>query len=303
MRRTFWLASYPKSGNTWFRMLVANLRQDKPVDINDLPEHSGIASARGLFDNVMLFPSGLLTHEECDRLRPRLYEELARDAEQNDPDDADTRIGDVRFVKTHDAWTYTDRGEPLLGARAGAEGAILIVRDPRDVAPSLANHGNQTVDEAITFMGDADASFCGQRDRQPNQLRQLLPRWSGYNAGWLDQTDIPVHLVRYEDMQANVLDVFRSALVFAGIEVSAKEAAQAARFADFGELKKQETERGFREAPRNSPSGGFFRRGVSGAWHDELTPAQVARIEADHADMMARLGYSLSGQHDERIAS
>src|SRR5207248_10417657 len=62
LRRTFWLASYPKSGNTWFRLLVANLRQDKPVDINDLPEHSGIASARGLFDNVMLFPSGLLTH-------------------------------------------------------------------------------------------------------------------------------------------------------------------------------------------------------------------------------------------------
>ena len=75
----------------------------------------------------------------------------------------------------------------------------------------------------------------------------------------------------------------------------------AARFADFGELRKQETERGFREAPRNNPSGGFFRRGVSGAWHDELSPEQAARIEADHADMMARLGYSLSGRHDERI--
>ncbi|MEO9131205.1 MAG: sulfotransferase domain-containing protein, partial [Sphingomonas sp.] len=132
---------------------------------------------------------------------------------------------------------------------------------------------------------------------------QLLPRWSGYNAGWLDQADIPVHLVRYEDMQANVAEVFRGALAFAGIGISAEESAQAARFADFGELKKQEVERGFREAPRNSPSGGFFRRGVSGAWYDELSPAQVARIEADHADMMARLGYSPSDRHDERIAS
>ena len=104
-------------------------------------------------------------------------------------------------------------------------------------------------------------------------------------------------------MQADVAEVFRGALAFAGIEVSAEEAALAARFAAFGELKKQEAERGFREAPRNSPSGGFFRRGVSGAWHDELTSAQVARIEADHADMMVRLGYSLSEGHDERIAS
>lgn len=301
MRRTFWLASYPKSGNTWFRLLIANLRQDKPVDINDMPESSGIASARGLFDNVMLFPSGLLTHEECDRLRPRVYEEVALSAEQDDPDAPETRIGDIRFVKTHDAWTYTSDGEPLLGGLKGADGAILIVRDPRDVAPSLANHGNQTIDQSIAFMADRDAAFCGQRDRQANQLRQQLPRWSGYNQGWLDQRDIPVHLVRYEDMQVDAAGVFRRAMAFAGIEISPDEAEQAARFADFGELKKQESERGFREAPRATPGGGFFRRGVSGAWHDELSAGQIAKIEADHADMMARLGYPLSDRHDEGI--
>ncbi len=49
MNNTVWLASYPKSGNTWFRMLVANLSAagGKPADINDLQERSGIASARG----------------------------------------------------------------------------------------------------------------------------------------------------------------------------------------------------------------------------------------------------------------
>ena len=303
MRRTFWLASYPKSGNTWFRMLVANLRQDKPVDINNLPEHSGIASARSWFDNIMLFPSGLLTHEESDRLRPRIYEEIVRDVGQGDLDGPEARIGDVRFVKTHDAWTYTTNGEPLLGGLKGADGAILIVRDPRDVAPSLANHNNQSIDQSIAFMADAKAAFCGHRDRQPNQLRQQLPRWDGYNASWLDQADIPIHLVRYEDMQTDAAGVFRRAIAFAGIEISADEAEQAVRFADFGELKKQETERGFREAPRATVAGGFFRRGVSGAWHDELTAEQATKIEADHADMMARLGYPLSDRHDERIAS
>jgi hypothetical protein len=85
MRRTIWLASYPKSGNTWFRILLANLsaRDGKPVDINDLPEDAGIASARGPFDRVSLIESGLLTHDEIDCLRPRIYEALARGADDD----------------------------------------------------------------------------------------------------------------------------------------------------------------------------------------------------------------------------
>jgi hypothetical protein len=301
VRRTFWLASYPKSGNTWFRMLVANLRQETPIDINDVPERGGIASARGWFDNVMLFPAGLLTHEECDRLRPLVYEAIAKEPAEEDPEDSETRIGDTRFVKSHDAWTYTSDGEPLLGGSKGADGAILIVRDPRDVAPSFANHSSRTIDQSIAFMGNADATFCGQHDRQSNQLRQQLPGWGGYNASWLDQTDIPVHLVRYEDLLADTPGTLCRALAFAGVEVSREEAEQAARFADFGELQKQETERGFREAPAKRPGGGFFRRGVSGGWLDELTAAQVARIEIDHGAMMTRLGYAVSTAEDERI--
>src|SRR6185503_16945022 len=67
MTRTIWLSSYPKSGNTWFRMLVANLNAiDTPVDINALPERGGIASARAPFDHLTLIDSGLLTHDEID---------------------------------------------------------------------------------------------------------------------------------------------------------------------------------------------------------------------------------------------
>lgn len=281
-------------------MLVANLRQHAPVDINDLPDDEGIASARFTFDRVMLFPSGLLTHEECDRLRPRVHQTVARD--RIDAETAsETRVGDVRFIKTHDCWDYTIDGEPLLGGRSGAEGAILIVRDPRDVAPSMAHHRAQTIDQSIDFMSDPEAGFCDRRDRQPNQLRQRLRRWSDYNAGWLDQREIPVHLVRYEDMQADPANAFRRALAFAGVDISAAEAEQAARFADFGELRKQEAEHGFREAPLVLSTGGFFRRGIAGAWLDELTSDQVARLEADHAPMMARLGYDISATNQRIV--
>ena len=304
--RTVWLASYPKSGNTWFRMLVANLRQPAPVDINDLPETGGIASARVWFDHTMLFESGLLTHEETDALRPLVYAEIKRNRmiEADEEDERTARIGGMRFIKSHDAYTCNPDGTPLLGGRDGADAAILIVRDPRDVAPSLANHNRSTLDEAIAFMA-RDAAFCGHRDRQPNQLRQQLPTWSGFNASWLDQKDLPLRLVRYEDMQADVVGTFHDALAFAGLDVTREEAAQAARFADFGELKKQEAERGFREAPVARAGGNFFRRGISGAWQDELTAEQVAQLEQDHGAMMKRLGYDLSVTdiHEERLAS
>ena len=68
-----WLASFPKSGNTWFRIFLANLAagESGPSDINDLDERGGIASSRREFDAVTLLESGLLSHDEIDRLRPR----------------------------------------------------------------------------------------------------------------------------------------------------------------------------------------------------------------------------------------
>lgn len=294
MTRTIWLASYPKSGNTWFRMLVANLSAtDEPVDINDLPERGGIASARGPFDYLTLLDSGLLTHDEIDGLRPRVYEELAC-GEEDDEYDAKDAPQPVRFVKVHDAYTLTRSGEPLLAGRAGADGAIVIVRDPRDVASSVANHNRVDIDAAIALMNNCQAAYCAKPGRLDQQLRQQVPGWSGHVASWLDQTDIPVHLVRYEDLQADTIGTLRRALDFAARRATEEELARAVAFADFAELRRQEQEKGFAETPRR-PGGLFFRRGEMGAWRDELNAEQIARIEAAHAPMMRRLGYELSG--------
>jgi hypothetical protein len=293
--RTIWLASYPKSGNTWFRMLVANLsaKDGKPVDINDLPERGGIASARGPFDYLTLIDSGLLTHDEIDGLRPRIYEELAsgaQDDEYDKPEDAPP----VRFVKVHDAYTVTPKGEALLAGRRGADSAIVIVRDPRDVAPSLANHNRSSIDDAITFMNDQQTGLCAKANRVHNQLRQQLPGWSGHIVSWLDQIDIPTHLIRYEDMQTDTIGTFRCALDFARRTASDEDIQRATAFAEITELQKQEQDKGFREAPWPQPGGNFFRRGQTGGWRDELSAEQVARIEAAHAPMMRRLGYELA---------
>ncbi len=80
--RIIWLASYPKSksGNTWFRIFLANLLhpEQAPVNLNALPERTPIASCRGHFDDLLGVPSALLTQAEIDRLRPAADVELAR---------------------------------------------------------------------------------------------------------------------------------------------------------------------------------------------------------------------------------
>ena len=285
-----WLASFPKSGNTWFRIFLANLAagRDEPVDINDLDERGGIASSRHEFEAATLLDSGLLPHADIDRLRPRIYERIAVEAKTQ------------RWIKVHDAYTLTDGGEPMLGLGA-ARAAIYLARDPRDVATSLAHHNSTSVDAAIELMNRPDGALCRGRDAQPPQLRQQLLGWSGHASSWLEQTDLRVHLLRYEDLRADPHRAFAAALAFAERPARDADIARAIRHADFAELQRQERERGFTE--RTSRSAPFFRAGQVGGWRGELTPGQVARIEAAHAPMMTRLGYQLSEVGVEAAAS
>ena len=223
-------------------------------------------------------------------MRPRVYEELASGA-QDDEYDAVEAPPPVRFVKVHDAYTLTPTGEPLLAGARGADGAIVIVRDPRDVAPSLANHSGMSLDEAIRFMNDREAAFSTKTNRQHSQLRQKLPGWSGHIASWLDQTDIPVHA---GPLRGHAGGHARRVAPRAGLcrrgRRARRRSQRAVAFADFAQLRQQEQDKGFREAPRPHARGNFFRRGEAGGWREELTPEQVARIEAEHAPDDAAAG-------------
>ena len=273
-----WLASFPKSGNTWFRIFLANLAAGDtgPADINDLDERGGIASNRQEFEAATLLDSGLISHDDIDCLRPRVYQRIAAETTEQ------------RWVKVHDAYTLTPDGEPMLG-RGAARAAVYLVRDPRDVAISLAYHNSTTVDEAIKLMNAADAALCRSHKGLAPQLRQKLQGWSGHAAGWLEQTDVPLCVVRYEDLVADPVAGFGAALRFVERPATTAEIERAVRHTDFAELRRQETEKGFAE--RVSRTAPFFRFGRVGGWRDGLTAEQVACIEKAHAPMMRRLGY------------
>jgi aryl sulfotransferase len=270
-----WLASYPKSGNTWFRILLANLKsgRDQPVDIRSRIGTGGDMVSRRRFDDITMIESGLLTGDEVDSLRPAVCESLAAEAAPNS------------WIKVHDAWRRTPAGEVLFGRNAG-RAAIYVVRDPRDVAVSLAHIKNKTMDSAVEFMNSTAAMLSSPVGRQLAWLPEKLGDWSGHVISWLDQRDVPVHVVPYEALKRDTVGVLENALRFAGEAVVRADVERAVRHSEFGALRRQESAAGFRE-----PGLPFFRRGEVGSWRDELTPAQAARIVDAHGAVMRRVGY------------
>lgn len=273
-----WLASYPKSGNTWLRLLLANLLggQQGPEDINNPGLAAFSLVNRPLIEDRTLVDSFLLTGEECDRMRPSLMEEAWREAADHDV-----------FIKLHDAYRHLADGTPLLGRPARA--ALYVLRDPRDVAVSLAFHTGNPVDKTVRQILSGSARMGGDKPRH-EQVPQPLLDWSGHVRSWTGQRDVPVHVLRYEDLRADTAGIFGRATAFLGLAATPDEVARAVRQSDFSELQRQEAEKGFRER-RPESTAPFFRAGRVGGWRDVLTPDQAAAIEDAHGAVMAEFGY------------
>lgn len=272
----YWLASYPKSGNTWLRTFLRNLIEDgdQPADINEL-KTGNIASSRSWLDEVLGFDTAELDPDEVDRLRPDVYRWSLHDDE-------------IGYHKIHDAYTTTLDGEPLV-SREATLGALYILRNPLDVAPSYANHNHSSIDDAITRMSEPDHALCKSRKSLPNQVRQRLLTWSEHVLSWVDAPDLDCRVIRYEDMLEDPLVAFTRAARFLKLPHDPARVEKAVRFSDFKVLSRQEEEKGFRERPPKTER--FFRQGKSGDWRDKLTPEQVARIVAGHGEIMRRFGY------------
>lgn len=278
MNRIVWLASYPKSGNTWFRMFLANYLMNGPEPVSINANGTGpMACAREPFDEALGYDSGELTFEEIDRLRPEVYCHLAREAQE------------TRYCKIHDAYSLLPDGRPMFPPEAGAC-ALYFVRNPLDVCVSYAHHsGHNNFDRVIRQMANPQMTFCGVGQSEQIQLRQRLLTWSEHVKSWVDSPLIRVHVLRFEDMRRRPQETFGAAVNYLGLPGDPERLRRAVEFSRFEELKRQEEESGFGE--RHQLSKVFFRKGEIGSWREALTPQQVARIVADHGETMRRFGY------------
>lgn len=272
-----WLASYPKSGNTWFRAFLTALLNpgSTDIDINNLHQTT-IASSRQLFDEMTGIASSDLEQEEIDRLRPLVYLQNARESEE------------VLYHKVHDAWTLLPDGQPLFPPEV-TRAALYFIRNPLDVAVSFAHHLNTSLEKTIAILNNPEYAFCQRTDRLHNQLRQRLLTWSGHVKSWVDDSGLPVLVMRYEDMKARPAETFSRAADFIGLHYSPAEIVAALDRASFARLQQQEAEKGFSE--KNARSGSFFRKGEAGDWKNVLSAAQVERVTQAHREVMERFGY------------
>lgn len=269
-----WLASYPKSGNTWLRVFLANLILDEPepLALKRINEVCSSEPNEVWFKPLAKKPVSELSEKKIAELRTRAQEH-AVGLNKN-----------IMPMKTH-SLCGKDHGYPIISVKATI-GVIYIVRDPRDVAISAADHYGLTIDQAIEMMADHRARGRGTPG---NTVHELMGSWSDHVRSWTSWKPTPKMLLRYEDMLADSLGQLGAVARKLGITQDAERIRRAVEFSSFKALQVQEAESGFIEKSLHSRQ--FFRAGRAGGWRDTLSPAQATAIESIHGEQMRRFGY------------
>ena len=283
-----WLASWPKSGNTWLRAVLTNYLadDDQPASINALV--GGRGRGRDEFDEYLGVSSADMTDDEVSRHLPTFRTTLAEgllaarsSADQQSPQEP-------AFVKTHEVYRLPDRA-PRFPAEVPV-GAVYLVRNPLDVAVSYAHHLNWPIDRTIIkAMNNPNAREAHLAHGIYPVIPEPLTTWSNHVASWTEQTALPVHVARYEDLLADPHSQFGAIVRFAGLDWDGPRLERAIDHSAFHRLRAQEAADGFNEKQPTAPS--FFRAGMAGGWREKLAPEQIRAIVDAHGDMMERFDY------------
>lgn len=273
-----WMASYPKSGNTWFRALLSALFHGD-LNINRM-NTDGIFSSRYLFNKIADFDGRLFDEEEIREQQATIFSHHIQFSQR------------LEFTKVHDAYVL-DRNNQAIFPKEISHKVIYLVRNPLDVVASFANHMNTDIDKSIKTMNYEKAYLASQKNglNINNQFPQLMYSWSGHVNSWIKQKKIPVEIVRYEDMKNAPHKTFTRAIKSLGIKAKRKDISNAIEVSQFDKMQKMEKKEGFRE--KNAASKSFFRKGKSGGWINELSNEQAYQIVKKHKRTMAKLGYEI----------
>ncbi len=260
LRRIIWLASYPKSGNTWMRTLLAHylFPPGKAPDINNLRQFTTGDSRKDIYNAAAGGDYRSDNVEEWVKMRQNVVHMIAASKPNK------------HFVKTH-CQPIVLFDQELVPARYTAA-AIYIMRNPFDLAPSFARHQSCDIDTAIDRMMDPN-----MLSGEGTAIYEYFGRWDIHVDTWTNAPGLPKHVIRYEDMLADTHATMRGLLAdFMKVPLDEDKLAEAIKATSFEALKKQEEEKGFRERPKGMQS--FFAKGQAGVWRDDLTPAQIARL-------------------------
>ncbi len=268
-----WLASYPKSGNTWTRAFLANylVNPDAPIPINQINRFGMGDSIAKTYHMVAGWQIDLNNIELVLSLREKVLRGIV------------ANNADVNFTKTHNIKKVA-RGVELIPDRF-TRSAIYILRNPLDMVLSYARHYGITVEDAVKRIGNADNGNAPTA----TTTGEFLGNWSGHVDSWTAPAPYPVLVLRYEDLLEDPEAHFAKIVEHIGMPLESKRLKKAIKFSSFKELSKQEKKDGFVEKSEQAKT--FFTKGTSGQWKDELDNDLVRRIRRDHRIVMKRYGY------------
>ena len=182
MKDISYIAAFPKSGITYLNFMLFHILFDRPQDVR-------------LIDSDYIFD----VHESLARVPPP---------------------GDVpRYVKIH--FSYS----PRIPLRERASRAVYLLRDPIDVMMSVWDFKHLTGEDGLLEASPADRAalfqrFCQHWVTTGGLIYPWAGSWKDNVASWLDQSDLPILVVRYEQLKAQPFEELRRILSFLGREAT-----------------------------------------------------------------------------------
>lgn len=269
LQKLTFLASYPKSGNTWVRLLISQYFLDK-----DHGYLQGIDTQWYAHQTVSPVCLDELSRQQVVQLRNAALMHI-----QHSPPDQQP------LIKTHNACIDIE-GVPLF-SHVFTDRVVHIVRDPRDVVCSVANHVGATLEKAVDQILDPGMMIGGN----DNQTTHFISSWNEHTSSWVETDRVPIQSFRYEDLQDDTAGTFIQILRWLGEDEIDEDAVdRAIEETRFDKLKETEQEEGFEETPDSSEEG-FFRKGESGGWKEELPITMARRVRDECIMMMEHFDY------------
>ena len=274
-----WVASYPKSGNTYLRSFLSAYYFSSKGEFNF-----------ELLKNIKQFPNTEFFDEEINNLEEASNSWLK----------AQKKIKEakkIKFLKTHSC-LGAYKGKPFTTLDYSL-GGIYIVRDPRNVISSVMNHFSLSVEDAYEFMTDLKRGTKAKVENDYSTY-SYLSTWANHYKSWANSKNFRKIVIKYEDLETNKYETFRDIIVFTNTiinnseRVNKEKLIRAIDTTNFNVLKNKEKNEGFEEAlfsEEKKEKKIFFNLGFNNRWKKLLRDDIRQKIEHVFKDEMKEIGY------------
>ena len=275
-----WLASFPKSGNTWLRSIISSL----------------VYSEDGIFNfnlnkKIKQFPSrqyfSEFTKEFNNIHEIKKYWILAQDKINLD--------NQIKFFKTHHINCTID-GHPFTN-KENTAGTIYIVRDPRNLISSISNHFSKTIYEAKDFIFRTNILGAKKQNALDSDFATLIGSWKEHYYCWTKKND-DLLLLKYEDILSNPKEELKKIIKFLNkfikLQTNENKEKNIINTTSFESLKEMEEKGYFTENVFEKISDKkikFFNQGPDNNWQKNLNAEIKIEIEKNLEAEMKELGY------------